>query len=174
MKKPIIALGLVMVMLFGVSYVYAQEQGDPPRHGWMHGEKSWGQEKRLNLTQEQKVRFKKLCRKFMEENAQLIGGFVTKRLELKLLWTDPEADSQAIQTKEKELRDLQNQLRDKIVRYILEARNCLTPEQIEELGSMDGMGLGFGRRFIMGYGQGIDRPGAMGHGWEMSGSEMWQ
>ena len=45
MKKAIIGLGLVMVMFFGVSYVYAQEQGNPPRHGWMHGEKSWGQGK---------------------------------------------------------------------------------------------------------------------------------
>jgi Spy/CpxP family protein refolding chaperone len=71
MKKAIIVLGLVMVMFFGVSYVYAQEPGDPPRHGWMHGEKSWGQRKRLNLTPEQKERFRELRRKFIGENAQL-------------------------------------------------------------------------------------------------------
>jgi len=33
MKKGMIALGLVAVMLFGVSYVYAQEQSDPPATG---------------------------------------------------------------------------------------------------------------------------------------------
>ena len=38
MKKKMITLGLVAVMLFGVSYVYAQEQGDPPRQGWMRGD----------------------------------------------------------------------------------------------------------------------------------------
>ena len=159
MKKEMIALGLVMVMLFGVSYVYAQEQGDPPRHGWMHGEKSWGQGKKLNLTPEQKAKFRELRRKFIEENAQLIGGLVAKRLELRSLWTDPKADSKAILAKERELRDLQNRMRDKIIQYKLEARNSLTPEQIEKLGLMRGMGLGFGSGFRMGHGQGMDRSG---------------
>jgi Spy/CpxP family protein refolding chaperone len=155
MKKAMIAIGLVMVMLWGVSYVYAQEQSDPPRHGWMHGEKSWGQGKKPNLTPEQKARFQELRRKFIGENAQLIGGLVAKRLELRSLWTDPKADSQAILAKERELRDLQNRMRDKIVRYRLEARNSLTPEQIEKLGSMGGMG----RRGMMGHGWGMGRPG---------------
>jgi Spy/CpxP family protein refolding chaperone len=158
MKKAIIALGLVMVMLFGISYVYAQEQGDPPRHGWVHGEKFWGQGKRLNLTPEQKARFQELRRKFIGENAQLIGGLVAKRLELRLLWTDPKADSQAILAKEKELRDLQNRMKDKIIQYRLEARNSLTPEQIEKLGLIGGMG----------------RRGMMGHGWGMGHPGMWQ
>jgi Spy/CpxP family protein refolding chaperone len=155
MKKAMIAIGLVMVMLWGISYVYAQEQSDPPRHGWMHGEKSWGQGKKPNLTPEQKARFQELRRKFIGENAQLIGGLVAKRLELRSLWTDPKADSQAILAKERELRDLQNRMRDKIVRYRLEARNSLTPEQIEKLGSMGGMG----RRGMMGHGWGMGRPG---------------
>ncbi len=159
MKKAIIALGLVVVMFFGVSYVYAQEQGNPPGHGWIHGEKSWGQGKRLNLTPEQKARFQELRRKFIGENAQLIGGLVAKRLELQSLWTDPKADSQAILAKEKELRDLQNRMKDKIIQYRLEARNSLTPEQIEKLGLMGGMGLGFGRGPMMGYGQGMGRHG---------------
>jgi Spy/CpxP family protein refolding chaperone len=162
MKKGMIAIGLIMVMLWGVSYVYAQEQSDPPRHGWMHGEKSWGQGKKLNLTPEQKARFQELRRKFIEENAQLIGGLVAKRLELRSLWTDPKADSQAILAKEKELRDFQNRMRDKIVRYRLEARSSLTPEQIEKLGMMGGMGFGFGRGFHHHHGQG------------MTHSEMWQ
>jgi Spy/CpxP family protein refolding chaperone len=155
MKKAIIGLGLVMVMFFGVSYVYAQEQGNPPRHGWMHGEKSWGQGKRLNLTPEQKARFQELRRKFIGENAQLIGGLVAKRLELRSLWTDPKADSRAILAKERELRDLKNRMKDKIVQYRLEARNSLTPEQIEKLGMMGGMGFGFGRGFHHHHGQGM-------------------
>jgi Spy/CpxP family protein refolding chaperone len=155
MKKGMIAIGLVMVMLFGVSYVYAQEQSDPPRHGWMHGEKSWGQGKRLNLTPEQKVKFQELRRKFIVENAQLIGALVAKRLELKSLWTDPKADSRAILAKERELRDLKNRMKDKVIQYRLEARNSLTPEQIEKLGSMGGMG----RRGMMGHGQGMGHPG---------------
>ena len=156
-----IALGLVVVMLLGVSFVYAQEQGDPPRHGRMQGEKSWGHGKGLNLTPEQRVKFQELRRKFVGENAQLIGGLVAKRLELRSLWTDPKAGSQAILAKEKELRDLQNRIRDKIIQYRLEARNSLTPEQIEKLGMMKGRGLGFG-------------PGFHHHGQGMGHSEMWQ
>jgi len=152
MKKAMIALGLVMVMLFVISYVYAQEQGDPPRPGWMHGEKSWG--KGLNLTPEQKAKFQELRRKFIAENAQLIGERVAKRLELRSLWSDPKADSRAILAKERELRDLQNRLKDKIVQYRLEARKSLTPEQIEKLGMMRGMG----RRGMMGHSCGMGRP----------------
>jgi len=155
MKKAIIGLGLVMVMFFGVSYVSAQEQGNPPRHGSMHGEKSWGQGKRLNLTPEQKARFQELRRKFIGENAQLIGGLVAKRLELRSLWTDPKADSRAILAKERELRDLKNRMKDKIVQYRLEARNSLTPEQIGKLGMMGGMGFCFGRGFHRHHGQGM-------------------
>ncbi len=157
MKKAMLALGLVMVMVLGVSYVYAKEQVDPPRHGWTHAEKSWGHGKRLNLTSEQKEKFHELRRKFIGENAQLIGGLVAKRLELRSLWTDPKADSQAILAKEKELRDLQNRMKDKVIQYKLEARNFLTPEQIEKLGMMRGRGLG--HSFGMGHGRGMGHPG---------------
>jgi Spy/CpxP family protein refolding chaperone len=154
-------------MLFGVSYVYAQEQGDPSRHGWVQGEKSWGHGKRLNLTPEQKAKFRELRRKFIEENAQLIGGIVAKKLELRSLWTDPKADPKAILAKEREFGDLKNRMRDKIVQYKLEARKSLTPEQIENLGMMRGRGLGFGRGFHHHYGcgchhhhgRGMGRPG---------------
>ena len=156
MKKAMIALGLVIVMLLGVANVYAQDPGAGPRHGWMQGQESWGQGKRLNLTPEQKTKFKELRRKFIEENAQLIGALMTKRLELQLLWSDPKADSQRILAKERELRELQNRMRDKMVQYRLEARNSLTPEQIEKLGMMGGMGRG----------------GMMGHGLGMGHSRM--
>ena len=159
MKKAIIALGLVVVMFWGVSYVYAQEQGDPARHGGMHGEKSWGQGKRLNLTPEQKAKFQEMRRKFVMENAQLIGGLMAKRLELRSLWTDPKVDSKTILVKEKELRDLKNRMKDKIVQFKLEARNSLTPEQIEKFGMMGGMGFGFGRGFHHHHGQGMGHSG---------------
>jgi Spy/CpxP family protein refolding chaperone len=161
MKKVLIALGLVVVMLLGVSYVRAQDPGADPKHKWMH--ESWGQWKRLNFTPEQKARFKELHRKFIEENTQLIGGLAAKRLELWSLWTDPKADSETILAKERELRDLQNQMRDKIVQYKLDFRNFLTPEQIEKLGLMRRMGLDFRSGFRMGH-----------HGQGMGHSGIWQ
>ena len=158
MKKAMVALGLVVVMLLGVSYVYAQEQGDPPGHGRKHGEKSWGHGKGLNLTPEQKAKFKELRRKFIRETAQLRGELLTKKLELRLLWTDPKANSQAILAKERELRDLKNRMKDKVVQYKLEFRSSLTPEQIEKLGMMRGRHHGFHHHHHH-RGQGMGRPG---------------
>jgi hypothetical protein len=65
--------------------------------------------------------------------------------------------------KEKELRDLQNQMRDKSLQMKLEARNFLTPEQISEFGQ--GMGRGFGRGHMMGGGPGFGHGHGMGPGY---------
>ena len=161
MKKTMIALGLAVVMFLGVSYVYAQDPGvgPGPGHRWMHGQERGGHWDKLNLTPEQRTKFQELRRKFIAENAPLIGAVVAKRLELRSLWTDPKADSQTILAKERELRDLKNRMKDKIIQYKLEARSSLTPEQIEKFGAMGGMGHGFGRGFRMGHGQGMGCPG---------------
>jgi Spy/CpxP family protein refolding chaperone len=159
MRKTIVALGLVAIMLLGVTYVYAQGPGYGPRHRGMH--ESWGPGKDDSLTPEQKTKFQDLRRKFREDNAKLIGAIVTKRLELQSLWTDPKADSKAILDKEKELRDLQNQLRDKAVQMRLEARKFLTPEQIQNWKP----GWGKGGGHMMGGGRGMGRGGmGPGHG----------
>ena len=155
MKKTIVLLGLVALMVLGVTYVYAQGPGMGPGHRGMH--ESWSHGKDYPLTPEQKTKFQELGRKFREENAKLIGAIVTKRLELQSLWTDPKADSKAILDKEKELRDLQNQRRDKAVQMRLEARKFLTPEQIAGFGPGCGMGPGFGRGHMMGQGMGMGR-----------------
>jgi len=157
----IITLGLAVVMLLGVTYVYAQGPGMGPGHRGMH--ESWGPGKDYPLTPEQKTKLQELRRKFREENAKLIGALVTKRLELQSLWTDPKADNKAILDKEKELRELQNQLRDKGIQMKLEARKFLTPEQIANFGPGCGMGPGYGRGRMMGGGYGMGR-GGMGPG----------
>jgi Spy/CpxP family protein refolding chaperone len=146
MKKKLIVLGLVVVMVLGVTYVYARGPGygpDPKGEDW----------KGLSLTPEQKTKFQELRQKFNDETAQLRGNTLTKRLELQSLWTNPNADPKAIMDKEKELRDLQNQMKDKAVQVKLEARKFLTPEQIQESGQ--GMGRGFGRGHMMGHGRGM-------------------
>ena len=97
-------------------------------------------EKISNLTPEQKTKFQELRRKFREENAQLIGAIVAKRLELQSLWTDQRLIPAF--SKEKELRDLKNQMRDKVVQMKLEARKFLTPEQIANWKPGWGMGRG--------------------------------
>jgi len=161
MKKTIVLLGLVALMVLGVTYVYAQGPGMGPGHRGMH--ESWSHGKDYPLTPEQKTKFQELRRKFREENAKLIGAIVTKRLELQSLWTDPKADSKAILDKEKELRDLKNQLKDKDVQMRLETRKFLTPEQIQNWKP----GWGMGRGHMMG-----GRGHMMGGGYEMGPGEM--
>jgi len=143
MKKKLIVLGLVVMMVLSVTYVYARGPGYGPGP---KGE-DW---KGLSLTPEQKAKFQELRRRFNEETAQLRGALVTKRVELQSLWTNPNADPKAIMDKEKELRDLQNQMKDRMIQSKLEARKFLTPEQIAEFGQHRGMG--HGRDHMMGQG----------------------
>ncbi len=160
MKKTMIALGLFVVMLFSFTYAYAQDPGVRPGHGGMHHQESWGPSKTFNLTPEQKAQFRELRRKFRQENAQLIGALVTKRIEFQSLWTDPKADPKAILDKERELRDLQNQMKDKVIQSKLEARKFLTPEQIANWKP----GWGMGRGHMMGRGGMMGHSGMMGQG----------
>ena len=151
MKKTIIELGLAAVMALGVTYAFAQGPDYGPRHGVMRYHGSWGPWKKNRLTPEQKAKFQELRRKFIGETAQLRGAILTKRLELRSLWTNSKADPKAIMNKEKELGDLQNQLRERVVQNRLEARKLLTPEQIAESGQGWGRGYGFGRSAMMGH-----------------------
>ena len=169
MKKVMIALSLTAAMLIG-TYAYAQGPGFGPGPRGMHSQEFGGPGRGLNLTPEQKTKFQELRRNFRAENAQLIGAIVAKRLELQSLWTDPKAESKAILAKEKELRDLQNQMRDQRVQLRLEARKFLTPEQVFKFGSRWGMGEGFlcgqrrGRGYRMGPGMGPWMEPGMGPG----------
>ncbi len=173
MKKTAIVFGLVAVMVLGVAYAFAQgpgfgqgrgdrpcwESGGPgygPGPGRGPGWGRWG-----SLTSEQRAKFQELRRKFIKDTAELRGGIVAKRTELNVLWSDPNADPQAILQKERELRAIQNQMRDKAVEMRLEGRKILTPEQLAEMGPGWGMGRGMGPGMGHGFGRGW---GGKGHG----------
>lgn len=168
MKRRIVGLGLVALMVFAVAYAYAQGPGSGPGPGHQH-QPGGGHETWSSLTPEQQTKFQELRRKFREDNAKVFGAIVTKRLELQSLWTDPKAESKAILDKEKELRDLQNQIKDKAVQMRLEARKFLTPEQIQNWKPGWGMGRGFGGGRMMGRGHGMGW-GGMGPGHGMMGA----
>jgi Spy/CpxP family protein refolding chaperone len=144
MRKLVVALGLVALVVLGITYVYAQGPG--------YGRAGSGYGKWFSLTSEQRTKFQELRQKYNDETAQLRGRILTKRLELQSLWTDPKADSKVIQEKEKELRGLQDQIRDKANQFRLDARKILTPEQLALFGPGGGMGPGFGGGHIMSYG----------------------
>jgi len=177
MKRIAIAmsLGLAVVMFLSGTYVYAQAAD--PAHKGMHSHESMASDKGFSLTPEQKAKFREMRRMFIRENAQLIGALVAKRLDLRSLWTDPKSDPNTILDKEKELRTLQNQMKDKVVLAMLEARKILTPEQIEHWKPGWGMRHRGMTEGLMGQGGMMDRGGMMGrsgmrHGGTMEGHEM--
>ncbi len=159
MRKLVVALALVAAVVLGVTYVYAIGPG--------YGRTGWGYEKWSSLTPEQRTKFQELRQKFDTETAQLRGTIFSKSLELQSLWSDPKADPKAIQGKEKELRSLQDQMRDKGVQLRLEARKILTPEQLAQFGPGSGMGPGFGGGHMMGYGPGTGCGYGRGPGYGM-------
>lgn len=152
MKKTVITVGLVVVMLIGITYAFAQGPGFGPGDRGAYSKEGRGPDYLSSLTPEQKTKFQELRQKFNEETAQLRGSLLTKKLELQSLWTNPKADPKAIIEKEKELRNLKNQMGDKAIELKLETRKILTPEQIAQLGAGWGKGHGFGRGHMRGHG----------------------
>ncbi len=97
-----------------------------------------------------------LREKFLAETAELRESILAKGQELRALWRDAKTSEETILQKERELRNLLEQMRDKAVEYRLEARKLLTPEQLSQFGGR-GMGFGFGPRCREGRGFG-NRP----------------
>lgn len=158
--KKILILGLVGVMLFGAVYAYAKGPGfGPSSREWSPSEGNYSL-----LTPEQRTKFQELQSKFMEETAQLRGALVTKRIELQSLWTNPQADPKAILDKEKELRSIQDQLRDKGIQFKLELRKVLTPEQLAQFGIGRWSECGRGR-VKAGVGPWMGAPQGIGQRW---------
>ncbi len=152
MKKKMMIFSLVGILLMGAVYAYAGGLG------YGHGPRGkMGQEFWSSLTSDQKAKLQELRRKFVEETASLRGSMLTKRLELQALWRNSKTDEKTLREKEKELRDLQNQWREKWIEHRLEARKLLTPEQLASLpygGWMKGSCVGFERGLRKGYGMG--------------------
>lgn len=147
MKKTIILLSILSLIIFSFTFVYGEPQGfvQGKRLFWSEERFPGFSERISKLTSDQKKKIQELNRKFIEETAQLRGNLLAKRLELKSLWKDPNSDPKTIKNKEKELREIQNQLRDKEIKKRLEIRKILTPEQVSEFGFDWRMGPKFGR-----------------------------
>ena len=157
MKKTLVVLSLVAMVVLGVTFAYAQgpgfgsgfgRKGDCAGRGDCAGPCGGS-----TLSDEQKAEMQQLRQEFFNETAPLRETIRTKRLELRTLWANPKADSAAIQAMEKELRELTNQMKDKMVQFRLEARNHLTDEQLAQFGACGG-GMGRGQGCGKGRGQG--------------------
>jgi len=124
-----------------------------------------------SLSREQKEQMRQLHRKFLNEAAPLLGSFSAKRVELRVLWSDPKADASAIEVKEREAADIGLQIHEKTLKYRLQARSLLTPDQISRFQGgqwlFRGPGILGGGPEILGGGRGLEEKGSpWSRGWD--------
>ena len=136
----------------GMGYGPCGPGGGPGGAGYGGG--AWGAG--LNLTPEQTQKLQTLREGFFKETIPLRNEMMTKRLELRTLWSQPKPDQEKILGKQREVNALRAQLQEKATKYRLEGRSILTPEQQAQVGSFWAAGPGFGPRHGMrgGFGPG--------------------
>ena len=149
MKKMFVVVAAVAVVAMAIPYVFAggpgSVQGYGPGSRWERPGDGPGYGRGASLTEEQRTQLQALRNKFHDETASLRQTVFTKRQELRSLWSDSNADPKLIVEKEREIRALQDQLRDKAVEHKLEARKIFTPEQLAQFGERRGRGFRSGR-----------------------------
>jgi Spy/CpxP family protein refolding chaperone len=90
----------------------------------------------LNLSQKQREDLQQLADQFGNDTAATRGTIMVKRLELKRLSKDPEANVYTIRKVERELNVLEQEFSRKIHQVEIEHRRILTPEQINKMKDM--------------------------------------
>jgi Spy/CpxP family protein refolding chaperone len=96
---------------------------------------------RLNLSTEQWSKVASLRDAHMKEVMPIQNQLFAKNNELRLLWNQVNPDGAQVKAKEKELGELQMQMREKGTQFMLDVRKVLTPEQQTKLSAM-GPGMG--------------------------------
>ena len=147
-KTTIVGLGLILVVALVATVALARGPGFGPGFGRGFGGPAYGIPPIPNLTAEQSAQIQALRDDFLKEIEPLQKGLLSKRTELRSLWSDPNSDPAAITAKQKEIWDLQSKLQEKAASLGLEIRKMLTPEQIAQLPAFGpGPGFGPGRGF---------------------------
>lgn len=112
----------------------------------------------LNLTPEQIQKMQALREAHWKEIAPLQNELMSKRLELRSLWVQPNPDQEKILAKQKEINALTERIQERLTKQNLEMRQVLTPEQQAKLGTSYGgfgAGMGFGRKGGFGPNRGL-------------------
>jgi len=172
-KLLIIGVLVVAVGVAGVAFARGPwgSGGHGPHHGYMtmgpgygpgtgYGQpgQPWRGPGSENLTPEQTEKLQQLRQKAWEETKDLRAQLFSKRDELRGLHLQPDADKDAINKLEKEVFDLNQQLRTKHFSYRQEAEQ-IAPEVGGFYGpkSKRGFSRGFGSRPGRGYGDSCPR-----------------
>lgn len=89
----------------------------------------------LDLSEDQKVQIQAKQEAHEAEINPLHDKLFSRKMELRILWAQPTPDQAKIVTKQREIQALQNQIQEMAIRFKLECRQLLTPEQREKLGT---------------------------------------
>jgi Spy/CpxP family protein refolding chaperone len=146
----ILALRSILLFIFLVmlpALVYSQ--GGPGYRGGrpMMGPMYYSLEelsKELNLTPEQLAGLQQLRQSFFQDTLGWRNELVIKRFDLQDLLRQPQADTNQVLSKQREVSELESRIQERMVIFQLEMRKVLTPEQIKLLPPDMGYS-GFGR-----------------------------
>ena len=164
-RKTMITLGGVALgVLLVASLAWAQGRMGGP--GWGHG-LGMGYCHVQNLTPEQVTQMTKLRSEFYNETAAIRGQLAAKDAELRALMTNPDATSEQISAKQREILQLRTQFAEKRIANQAKMRGTLTKEQLTQMaeaGPGYGCGRGGGYHRGMGMGPGMGKGPGMGYG----------
>jgi Spy/CpxP family protein refolding chaperone len=92
--------------------------------------------RQLDLTTDQLTLLGDLRKKYFDDTKVQRNELFQKRLELKKLFSDPNADESLIILKSKEVSGIQQKMIDNMIQLRLEERRIFTPEQLKKLADM--------------------------------------
>jgi Spy/CpxP family protein refolding chaperone len=165
MKKLVMTLVTVIAVTAFAASAFAFGPGWGRGHG---GGQCFGGDltalSELNLTAEQTANINTLRETHLKDIKPLQDKMFSKRGELRLLWLQTNPDEGKILAVQKEIRNLRDQMQDKMTVHRLNVLKVLTPEQQEKLKTI-GPGRGFGPGM---------RGGFYGRGPHMGGGTGWQ
>lgn len=146
MKKDKAKYGAVLVVT--IALVFSASFALAGRGGWGRGmggggmggsgmgpgQDGWGQGMGLrqgaqgytgSLTTEQSQKLQTLREAYLQEITPLRNQLSTKNSEMRLLWAEAAPDQEKIMAKQKEMNELQQQIREKATKHQLEARSIV-------------------------------------------------
>ena len=169
MRKTIISLFVVLMLMVSFSTVFSQGIG------WQRPGMGVWATANLNLTSDQMQKLQTMQQDYLKEITPIQSELTLKTQELRTLMVNPAANADQIMAKQNEVFNLRQKLQKVALKYRLNARKILTPEQIALLpagcglgfvfGGGYGLGAGMGRRaFYRGQGRGMGMGAGMGFG----------
>ena len=125
-------LTIIAIILFSIALYVVVFAGEPVQCS-DSCEAPSGLAANLNLSQKQREDLQQLADQFSNDTVPIRGKIMEKRLDLKRLSKDPEANIYTIRKVERELNVLEQEFSRKINQVEIEHRRILTPEQINRI-----------------------------------------